>query len=95
MSASRPRLNGFELLEFPGNGAFGEVWKARNLTLTKLRAIKIVAPARFREQDVRRLIAAATPTATRRCHHLLLSCHRVSNFGSKGRKSGAATDEHA
>jgi hypothetical protein len=79
MSTNKPKLNGFEFLECLGNGAFGEVWKARDLTLNTLRAIKIVAPAHFREQDVRRLIAEAQALAQLPHHRNRVVVHQIKN----------------
>jgi hypothetical protein len=79
MSTNKPKLNGFEFLECLGNGAFGEVWKARDLTLNTLRAIKIVAPARFREQDVRRLIAEAQALAQLPHHRNRVIVHQIKD----------------
>jgi hypothetical protein len=63
MAMNKPKLNGFEFLEFLGQGAFGQVWKASDLGLNTFRAVKIVDPSRFREQDVRCLIAEARAVA--------------------------------
>jgi hypothetical protein len=60
---NKPKLKDFEFEECLGQGAFGQVWKARDLGLGIYRAIKIVDPANFREQDVRRLIAEARAVA--------------------------------
>ena len=79
MSAIKPKLNGFEFLECLGKGTFGEVWKARDLTLNTLRAIKIVAPARFREQDVRRLIAEAQALAQLPYHRNRVIVHQIKD----------------
>ena len=79
MSAIKPKLNGFEFLECLGKGTFGEVWKARDLTLNTLRAIKIVAPARFREQDVRRLIAEAQALAQLPHHRNRVIVHQIKD----------------
>jgi hypothetical protein len=79
MSASRPRLNGFEFLECLGQGAFGQVWLARDLTADALRAVKIVDPARFREQDVRRLIAEARAMAQLPPHRNRVSVHQIKD----------------
>jgi hypothetical protein len=79
MSTNKPKLNGFEFLECLGNGAFGEVWKARDLTLNTFRAIKIVAPTRFREQDVRRLIAEAEAQARLPHHRNRVIIHQIKD----------------
>jgi serine/threonine-protein kinase len=79
MSASRPRLNGFEFLECLGQGAFGQVWKACDLGLDALRAVKIVGPARFREQDVRRLLAEARAMARLPHHRNRVSVHQIKD----------------
>jgi hypothetical protein len=79
MSINKLKLSGFEFLECLGKGTFGEVWKARDLTLNTLRAIKIVAPARFREQDVRRLIAEAQALAQLPHHRNRVIVHQIKD----------------
>jgi serine/threonine protein kinase len=79
MSATKPKLSGFEFMECLGSGAFGEVWQARDLTLNTLRAIKIVAPTRFREQDVRRLIAEAQALAQLPHHRNRVVVHQIKD----------------
>src|SRR5262245_2943985 len=79
MTMNKPKLNGFEFLECLGRGAFGEVWLARDLTLNALRAIKIVAPDRFREQDVRRLSAEAQALAQLPHHRNRVVVHQIKD----------------
>src|SRR4051812_20904203 len=79
MTAHKPKLNGFEFLECLGKGAFGMVWLARDLTLDTLRAIKIVDPDRFREQDVRRLIAEAQALARLPHHRNRVIVHQIKD----------------
>jgi hypothetical protein len=76
---SKPRLNGFEFLECLGQGGFGQVWKVRDLGLEAVRAIKLVDPARFREQDVRRLLAEARAVARLPNHRNRVVVHQVKD----------------
>jgi hypothetical protein len=46
---ARPKLDGFDFLE--SLGAFGQVWKARDVKRNVLRAVKVLTRARFRECD--------------------------------------------
>jgi hypothetical protein len=79
MPENKPRLSGFEFLESLGRGAFGEVWLARDLNLKVLRAVKIVAPDRFREQDVRRLVAEAQALAALPHHRNRVIVHQIKD----------------
>src|SRR5262249_19120907 len=76
---SKPRLNGFEFLECLGQGGFGQVWKVRDLGLDAVRAVKLVDPARFREQDVRRLLAEARAVARLPNHRNRVVVHQVKD----------------
>jgi tRNA A-37 threonylcarbamoyl transferase component Bud32 len=76
---SKPRLSGFEFLECLGQGAFGQVWKVRDLGLDAVRAVKIVDPAHFREQDLRRLIAEARAVARLPNHRNRVVVHQVKD----------------
>jgi hypothetical protein len=55
MTSTKPRLAGFEFLEYLGGGTFGHVWKTLDMELQILRAVKVLFKDRFRECDVRRL----------------------------------------
>jgi serine/threonine protein kinase len=55
MTPTKPRLAGFEFLEYLGGGAFGHVWKTLDMEIQILRAVKVLFKDRFRECDVRRL----------------------------------------
>ncbi|HKB37386.1 MAG TPA: protein kinase, partial [Gemmataceae bacterium] len=79
MTPHKPKLNGFEFLQCLGKGAFGVVWLARDLTLDTFRAIKIVDPERFREQDVRRLIAEARAQAQLPHHRNRVIVHQIKD----------------
>jgi hypothetical protein len=76
---SKPRLSGFEFLECLGQGAFGQVWKVRDLGLGAVRAVKLVDPARFRERDVRRLLAEARAVARLPNHRNRVVVHQVKD----------------
>jgi hypothetical protein len=47
---ARPKLDGFDFLEHFA-GAFGQVRKARDVTINLLRAVKVLAGGRFQECD--------------------------------------------
>jgi hypothetical protein len=65
---ARPKLGGFEFLEYIGGGASGQVWKARDVKMNVLRAVKVLARERFRECDARRL-PVGTQTLARLAPH--------------------------
>ena len=48
------RLGGFELIELIGDGAFGSVWRARQLRLGRDVAVKVLDPSLARNPDVAR-----------------------------------------
>jgi serine/threonine protein kinase len=79
MSTNKPKLSGFEFLECLGRGTFGEVWKARDLTLDTLRAIKIVPPEIFRETHVLRLLAEAQAQARLPHHRNRVIVHQLKD----------------
>jgi hypothetical protein len=79
MTANKPKLSGFEFLECLGRGAFGEVWKARDLTLNTFRAIKIVPHASFRETHVLRLLAEAQAQARLPHHRNRVIVHQLKD----------------
>ena len=60
---ARPKLDGFEFLEYLGGGAFGQVWKTRDVKMNVFRAVKVLPKDRFRECDARRLLREAQTVA--------------------------------
>ncbi len=57
-------LAGFELIEQLGQGAMGVVWKARQLSLDRLVAIKVIPPEVIRSpEDVRMILQEARAAA--------------------------------
>jgi serine/threonine protein kinase len=79
MTAQKPKLNGFEFLECLGRGNFGEVWKARDLTLNTFRAIKIVPREIFRESYVQYLIGEAHSLAQLPHHRNRVIVHQIKD----------------
>jgi hypothetical protein len=60
---TKPKLDGFEFLEYLGGGAFGQVWKALDVKMKVLRAVKVLPKERFRECDAQRLLKEAQTMA--------------------------------
>jgi hypothetical protein len=48
---ARPKFDGFEFLEYLSSGAFGQVWKARNVRMNVSQAVKVLTRERFQECD--------------------------------------------
>ncbi len=48
----KPKLDGFVFLDYLGGGGFGQVWKALDVRLNVLRAIKVLPKERIRESEV-------------------------------------------
>jgi serine/threonine protein kinase len=71
----RPKLDGFEFLEYLGGGAFGQVWKTLDVKMQVLRAIKVLHKERLRECDARRLLAEAQTLAQLPRHRNRVAVH--------------------
>jgi serine/threonine-protein kinase len=71
----RPKLDGFEFLDYLGGGTFGQVWKALDLKMKVLRAIKVLDKERFRECNARRLLAEAQTMAQLPKHRNRVAVH--------------------
>src|SRR5262249_36334053 len=48
---TRPKLDGFDFLDYLGGSAFGQVRKARDVKINLIRAVKVLTRERFRECD--------------------------------------------
>lgn len=68
MAVAEITLAGFELIEKLGQGAMGVVWKARQLSLDRLVAIKVIPPEVIRSPDDVRMILQEARTAARLKH---------------------------
>jgi hypothetical protein len=75
----RPKLDGFEFLEHLGGGTFGQVWKARDVKMQVLRAIKVLHKDHFREEDARRLLVEARTMAGLPNHRNRVTVHHFKD----------------
>ena len=65
---SKGLLNGFELIEQIGQGGIGAVWKARQLSLDRIVAIKLLLPEYSRDKDENRRLVSEARTAAKLKH---------------------------
>jgi hypothetical protein len=72
---ARPKLDGFDFLDYLGGGVFGQVWKARDVKMNVLRAVKVLSRQRFRECDARRLLVEAQTLAKLPPHRNRVAVH--------------------
>ena len=70
-----PRLDGFEFLDYLGGGAFGQVWKALDVKMNVLRAVKVLPRERFREEHARMLLEEAQTLAHLPKHRNRMAVH--------------------
>jgi serine/threonine protein kinase len=76
---ARPKLDGFEFLEYLGGGAFGQVWKTRDVKMNVFRAVKVLPKDRFRECDARRLLREAQTMAQLPKHRNRVAVHHFKD----------------
>ncbi len=62
------KLTGFELIELIGNGGIGAVWKARQLSLDRIVAIKLLLPEFERDKEENRRLVLEARTAAKLKH---------------------------
>jgi serine/threonine-protein kinase len=75
------KLTGFELLQQVGQGGMGVVWKARQLSLDRVVAIKLLAPELNKNpDDVKRMLTEAR-TAARLKHPGIVQVYDASEEG--------------
>jgi len=61
---SQPQISGFEVLECLGQGGMASVWKARQLSLDRIVAIKILSPKMAKDiSDIERFLKEAKSAA--------------------------------
>jgi serine/threonine protein kinase len=99
MTPTKPRLDGFEFLDYLGGGAFGQVWKARDMKLNVLRAVKVLPRERFREAEARRLLAEAQSMARLPAHRNRVAVHHfkegvTNSFLVMDYVAGGALSQH-
>jgi serine/threonine-protein kinase len=75
-AAPRKNIGHFELLEQLGAGGFGAVWKARDLQLDRLVAVKIPHKGRLNQTEIERFLREARAAAQVR-HPNIVSVHEV------------------
>lgn len=68
MAEAAFKLAGFELLEKLGHGASGVVWKARQISLDRLVAIKVIPAEKIRSEEDVRLTLQESRTAAKLKH---------------------------
>jgi serine/threonine-protein kinase len=79
---SRPHLPGYDCLQLLGRGGMGEVWKARQLSLDRIVAVKILSPTLAVEPDfVRRFERESSALATLAHPHVVSVYDRGSANG--------------
>ena len=75
-AAPRKSIGHFELIELLGSGGFGAVWKARDLQLDRLVAVKIPHKGKLNLAEVERFLREARAAAQLR-HPNIVSVHEV------------------
>jgi hypothetical protein len=76
---TKPKLDGFEFLEYLGGGTFGQVWKALDVKMQVLRAVKVLHKERFRECDAQRLLQEARTLAQLPKHRNRVAVHYLKD----------------
>jgi tetratricopeptide (TPR) repeat protein len=75
-AAPHKNIGHFELIELLGSGGFGAVWKARDLQLDRLVAVKIPHKGRLNLAEIERFLREARAAAQVR-HPNIVSVHEV------------------
>jgi serine/threonine protein kinase len=77
--SAKPKLDGFEFLEYLGGGTFGQVWKALDVKMQVHWAVKVLHKDRFREVDARRLLEEAQVMARLPRHRNRIAVHQFKD----------------
>jgi serine/threonine protein kinase len=72
-------LDGFEFLHYLDGGTFGQVWKALDVKLQVVRAVKVLHTERFRECDAQRLLREAQMMAQLPKHRNRVAVHYLKD----------------
>lgn len=74
-------LGHFEIIEKIGVGAFGTVWKARDIALDRTVAVKIPRKDQLTERDAEKFVREARAAAQLK-HHSIVGVHEVGREGN-------------
>ena len=72
------KLAGFELIELIGQGGIGAVWKARQLSLDRIVAIKLLLPEFKRDKEENRRLVLEAQTAAKLKHSGIVQVYDAS-----------------
>ena len=72
------KLTGFELIEMLGKGGIGAVWKARQLSLDRIVAIKLLLPEFKRDKEENRRLVVEARTVAKLKHSGIVQVYDAS-----------------
>ncbi len=81
---SPPEIPGFEVLEEIGRGGMGVVYRAREVGLNRLVALKVIRPGLFADAEVAARFWAEAEVAARFQHPNLVPLYQVGEHGGRG-----------
>ena len=75
-----PNLPGYEILEKIGNGAMATVWTARQLSLDRVVAVKILSPHLLRDEEAIRRFRFEAQAAAKLNHPAIVQIYDAGSF---------------